>query len=165
MANSFQIDIITPVENINIGTSEYLRAPNLDGLFGVQARHVSSIISIGFGEIKITQEGKEKFYSTTGGYADIRPEGVVLLVENVEKASDIDIKRAEEAVMVLDADVAVLPSESWVNCKKLEGSTNCLFLFKSSSENENLSNELNEWLEQLPARHHKHFEIRLELNI
>ena len=81
MANSFQIDIITPVENINIGTSEYLRAPNLDGLFGVQARHVSSIISIGFGEIKITQKGKEKFYSTTGGYADIKPEGVVLILE------------------------------------------------------------------------------------
>ena len=55
MASSFQIDIITPIENINIGTSEYLRAPNLDGLFGVQARHVSSIISIGSGEIKITK--------------------------------------------------------------------------------------------------------------
>ena len=81
MANSFQIDIITPVENINIGTSEYLRAPNLDGLFGVQARHVSSIISIGSGEIKITQKGKEKFYSTTGGYADIKPEGVILILE------------------------------------------------------------------------------------
>ena len=81
MTNSFQIDIITPVENINIGTSEYLRAPNLDGLFGVQARHVSSIISVGSGEIKITQNGKEKFYSTTGGYADIKPEGVVLILE------------------------------------------------------------------------------------
>jgi len=81
MANSFQIDIITPVENINIGTSEYLRAPNLDGLFGVQARHVSSIISVGAGEIKITQNGKEKFYSTTGGYADVKPEGVVLILE------------------------------------------------------------------------------------
>jgi len=85
MANSFQIDIITPVENINIGTSEYLRAPNLDGLFGIQARHVSSIISIGFGEIKITQKGKEEFYSTTGGYADIKPEGVVLILETFEK--------------------------------------------------------------------------------
>jgi F0F1-type ATP synthase epsilon subunit len=85
MANSFQIDIITPVENINIGTSEYLRAPNLDGLFGVQARHVSSIISIGFGEIKITQKGKEKFYSTTGGYADIKPEGVVLILETFQE--------------------------------------------------------------------------------
>ena len=81
MASSFQIDIITPIENINIGSSEYLRAPNLDGLFGVQARHVSSIISIGSGEIKITQKGKEKFYSTTGGYADIKPEGVVLILE------------------------------------------------------------------------------------
>ena len=81
MTHSFQIDIITPVENINIGTSEYLRAPNLDGLFGVQARHVSSIISVGTGEIKITQNGKEKFYSTTGGYADVKPEGVVLILE------------------------------------------------------------------------------------
>ena len=85
MANSFQIDIITPVENINIGTSEYLRAPNLNGLFGVQARHVSSIISIGFGEIKTTQKGKEKFYSTTGGYADIKPEGVVLILETFDE--------------------------------------------------------------------------------
>ena len=25
MNNSFQIDVITPIENINIGTSEYLR--------------------------------------------------------------------------------------------------------------------------------------------
>tara|TARA_Y100000994_G_C15548125_1_gene382889 strand:+ start:384 stop:644 length:261 start_codon:yes stop_codon:yes gene_type:complete len=81
MASSFQIDIITPIENINIGVSEYLRAPNLDGLFGVKARHASSIISIGSGEIKITQKGKEKFYSTTGGYADVKPEGVVLILE------------------------------------------------------------------------------------
>jgi len=85
MPNSFQIDIITPVENINIGISEYLRAPNLEGLFGVQARHVSSIISIGSGEIKITQKGKENFYSTTGGYADIKPEGVVLILETFDK--------------------------------------------------------------------------------
>ena len=85
MANSFQIDIITPIENINIGTSEYLRAPNLDGLFGVKARHASSIISIGSGEIKITQKGKEKFYSTTGGYADIKPEGVVLILETFDE--------------------------------------------------------------------------------
>jgi len=86
VVNSFQIDIITPVENINLGTSEYLRAPNLEGLFGVQARHVSSIISIGTGEIKIIQKGKEIFYSTTGGYADIKPEGVILILETfIEK--------------------------------------------------------------------------------
>ena len=85
MQKSFQIDIITPVKNINIGTSEYLRAPNLEGLFGVKARHVSSVISIGNGDIKITQKGKDKFYQTSGGYADIKPEGVVLVLETFEK--------------------------------------------------------------------------------
>ena len=85
MANSFQIDIITQIKNINLGISEYLRAPNLEGLFGVQARHVSSIISIGAGEIKITQKGKEVFYLTTGGYADIKPEGIVLILETFDK--------------------------------------------------------------------------------
>ena len=85
MQKSFQIDIITPVKNINIGISEYLRAPNLEGLFGVKARHVSSVISIGHGDIKITQQGKDKFYKTSGGYADIKPEGVVLVLETFEQ--------------------------------------------------------------------------------
>tara|TARA_Y100000748_G_scaffold291267_1_gene278573 strand:+ start:432 stop:695 length:264 start_codon:yes stop_codon:yes gene_type:complete len=85
MENSFQIDVITPIKNINVGTSEYLRAPNLEGLFGIKARHVSSIISVGEGEIKITQDGKENFYLTTGGYADIKPEGVILVLETFEK--------------------------------------------------------------------------------
>ena len=85
MESTFQIDVITPVENINIGTSEYLRAPNLDGLFGVKARHASSIISIGAGEVKIKKDGKENFYKTSGGYADIKPEGVILVLETFEK--------------------------------------------------------------------------------
>lgn len=85
MEKTFQIDVITPVENINIGTSEYLRAPNLEGLFGVKARHASSVISIGSGEVKIKRKGKENFYMTTGGYADIKPEGVVLVLETFEK--------------------------------------------------------------------------------
>ena len=85
MESTFQIDVITPVENINIGTSEYLRAPNLEGLFGVKARHASSIISIGVGEVKIMKDGKENLYKTSGGYADIKPEGVILVLETFEK--------------------------------------------------------------------------------
>ena len=77
MENSFQIDIITPVKTINFGNSEYLRAPGLKGLFGVQSRHVSSIMSIDVGEIKITQNGKDHYFATNGGYADIKPEGVI----------------------------------------------------------------------------------------
>ena len=122
MANSFQIDIITPVENINIGTSEYLRAPNLDGLFGVQARHVSSIISVGAGEIKITQNGKEKFYSTTGGYADVKPEGVVLILETFTLEDKIQEKPLSIAAAPISPSFLNAINATWKSIKS------CFFL-------------------------------------
>ena len=84
MNKMFQIDVITPIKTKNLGSSEYLRAPGLDGLFGVKAKHVNSIISIGPGEIKITKDGNDIFFKTSRGYADIKSEGVILILETFE---------------------------------------------------------------------------------
>ena len=98
MSNTFQLDIITPINIISEGQVEYVRAPSVDGLFGIQSRHASAIILMEIGEIKITKDGKEYYYATNGGFADIKPEGVLLLVETAEKVSDIDKVRAESAI-------------------------------------------------------------------
>ena len=97
-SKTFQLDIITPNGSYSIGKVDYLRAPSLDGLFGVLANHIPSIVAIGIGEIKITIDGKDSFYATSGGYADIRKESVSLVLETAEDANDIDIKRSEEAI-------------------------------------------------------------------
>lgn len=94
MSKTFQLDIITPVKVISVGQVEYLRAPATEGLFGVQAGHASATITMGIGEIKVTQDGKNYFYATNGGFADINTEGVLLLVETVEDADSIDRDRA-----------------------------------------------------------------------
>ena len=98
MDKNFHLDIITPNGSYSIGKVDYLRAPSLDGLFGVLANHIPSIVAIGIGEIKITIDGKDRFYATSGGYADIRKESVSLVLETAEDANDIDIKRSEEAI-------------------------------------------------------------------
>ncbi|MBT3250519.1 MAG: ATP synthase F1 subunit epsilon [Candidatus Marinimicrobia bacterium] len=98
MTNSFQLDIVTPTSVINEGLVDYVRAPALDGLFGIEAGHAPAIIGLGIGEIKVNKGSDIIFYSTSGGYADIRSEGVMLLLESVEEASEIDQKRADEAV-------------------------------------------------------------------
>jgi F-type H+-transporting ATPase subunit epsilon len=98
MSKTFQLDIITPITIISEGQVEYVRAPSVDGLFGIQSRHASAIILMEIGEIKITKDGKEYYYATNGGFADIKPEGVLLLVETAEKVSDIDKVRAESAI-------------------------------------------------------------------
>jgi len=98
MDKKFQLDIITPNGTFSIGQVDYLRAPSLDGLFGVLANHIPSIIAIGNGEIKITIDGKDELYATSGGYADIKKENVSLVLETAENAKDINVKRAEDSI-------------------------------------------------------------------
>ena len=98
MSKTFQLEIITPEKVNDEGQVSYLRAPSLDGLFGVQSRHAPAIIAMSIGEIKVTKDGKESYYSMSGGFADIRPENVQLLVETAENITDIDKERAEEAM-------------------------------------------------------------------
>tara|TARA_B100001013_G_C24429327_1_gene371095 strand:- start:118 stop:516 length:399 start_codon:yes stop_codon:yes gene_type:complete len=98
MAKTFQLEIITPEKVYDEGQVSYLRAPSLDGLFGVQSRHAPAIIAMCIGEIKVTKDGIESYYATSGGYADIRPENVQLLVETAENIKDIDKERAEVAM-------------------------------------------------------------------
>ena len=95
MSKKFQLEIITPEKVYDEGQVSYLRAPSFDGLFGVHSRHAPAIIAISIGEIKVTKDGKETYYATSGGFADIHPENVQILVETVENITDIDKKRAE----------------------------------------------------------------------
>ena len=98
MSKTFQLDIVTPTKVMSEGQVEYLRAPSTEGLFGILGGHAVATILIDIGEIKVTKEGKEFYYATNGGFADIRPESVMLLVETAEKNSDIDKDRAEKAM-------------------------------------------------------------------
>lgn len=98
MDKNFHLDIITPNGTFSMEKVEYLRAPSIDGLFGVLANHIPAIIAIGIGEIKITIDGKDELYATSGGYVDIKKESVSLVLETAEEASSIDIKRSKEAL-------------------------------------------------------------------
>ena len=98
MSKTFQLDIVTPTKVISESQVEYLRAPSTEGLFGILGGHAVATILMDIGEIKVTKEGKELYYATNGGFADIRPESVMLLVETAEKVSDIDRDRAEVAM-------------------------------------------------------------------
>jgi len=97
MPRSFQLEIVTPTRVLDLGPVNYLRAPSLDGLFGIMARHTRAMISLEVGEIKVVKEGKPQYYATNGGYADIHGNSVQLLVETAEEAGEIDLQRAKAA--------------------------------------------------------------------
>lgn len=98
MANTFQLEIITPTQIFTEGQVSYVRAESPDGKFGIMAKHTSATVALGIGEVKVVKDGKELFYATTGGFADIQPESVLLLLETVELVSNIDVERAKKSM-------------------------------------------------------------------
>ena len=99
MSKTFQIDIITPTSITSISDASYLRVPSIDGLIGVQSKHANAIIALDIGEIKISDaNGKNTYYATSGGFADIKPESTQLLLETIEQDQDIDKKRVEKSL-------------------------------------------------------------------
>jgi F-type H+-transporting ATPase subunit epsilon len=79
------------------GEVDYLRAPGVDGAFGVLAGHTESIMALAIGEIKVVKGSVEKTYASAKGFAEITHNGVQLLVESAEPQDDIDLTRAQEA--------------------------------------------------------------------
>ena len=98
MSNKIEVNIITPTTTFEYSNVDYLRAPSTEGLFGVLPGHISSIIALDVGEVKIITDNKSLYFATSGGFADINNNTVVLVLETAEESSKIDIKRAEEAL-------------------------------------------------------------------
>ena len=94
----FTLDIVTPTQNLDVIEVDYVRCPGMDGSFGIMANHQDGIFSLDIGEIMIQSKSETKFYSTSGGFAEINENVVCLLVETIELSSDIDISRAVSAL-------------------------------------------------------------------
>ena len=96
--NSFNLEIVTPIRELDEDQVTYVRCPGLDGSFGVMANHREGIIALTVGEIKVTRDGKDEFLATSGGFSEIMKDKVKLLVESVETAAEIDADRAEKSL-------------------------------------------------------------------
>ncbi len=112
MASTFKLEIITPTSYEDLGEVEYLRAPGVDGLFGVERGHTKAVIALACGEIKVVKDSKPQFYATSGGYAEIQPDKVQLLVETAEKAGEIDVPRAQRALERARAKLSEVSEEA-----------------------------------------------------
>ena len=98
MDKHFTLEIVTPVKTLDFEKVEYLRAPSLEGLFGVMPGHVASIINLDIGEVKVLSNNKEDYFAISGGFAQVSKDKVSLLVESIELKYEIDKDRSNEAL-------------------------------------------------------------------
>ena len=94
---TFYLEIITPERQFYIGPAQALVLPIVDGEMGVYAGHEPAATALEPGELRYKVDGRWERAAVGTGFAEIKPDYVILLVGFAEHPEEIDRKRAEAA--------------------------------------------------------------------
>lgn len=96
----FLLEIITPERQVFSEEVDMVIVPTTSGAIGVLAHHQPLFSSLSEGEIKITSGAKEMFLAIGGGFMEVGPGKVSVLVSRAYHADELneaEIKKAQAA--------------------------------------------------------------------
>lgn len=97
MADTFQLEIVTPEKMVVRDVAEECQIPGKNGYLGILPGHAPLITELGVGEITYRNDGYTHHLCVAWGFAEVLPDKLTILAETAERAEEINIKRAEEA--------------------------------------------------------------------
>ena len=97
--DSIQLVVVTPVRQLLSESVTEVQLPGADGYLGVLPGHAPLITELGIGELTYrTAGGQTGLLAVIRGFAEVLPDRVSVLAETAERAEEIDINRAKEAL-------------------------------------------------------------------
>jgi F-type H+-transporting ATPase subunit epsilon len=99
IARDFLLEIVTPERQLVSERVDSLRAPGVDGEFGVLPSHVRMIAGVGTGLLRYRTAGTDNWteLAVSAGLVEVLPDRVIVLAQTAEASQEIDVKRAEAA--------------------------------------------------------------------
>lgn len=97
MSKPFFLEIVTPTSTCFKGEIIHVRAPGVDGDFGVLADHAPMMAGLRPGRVRLDDPDESFDYVITGGFFEVHDNRAVILAEECMKKEDIDLNRAFQA--------------------------------------------------------------------
>ena len=97
MADTFQLEIVTPEKKVVDTPAEEVQIPGKDGYLGVLPGHAPLITELGVGEVSFREGATEQRLAVAWGFAEVLPGKVTILAESAERPSEIDVARSRQA--------------------------------------------------------------------
>jgi F-type H+-transporting ATPase subunit epsilon len=97
MADTFQLEIVTPTRLLVKDAAEEAQIPGLSGYLGILPGHAPLITELAVGVITYKANGESHTLSVAWGFAEVLPDKVTILAEAAERPEEIDVQRAQEA--------------------------------------------------------------------
>lgn len=100
IAAEFLLEIVTPDRQLVSETVDAVRAPGVEGEFGVLPSHVRMIAGMGTGLLRYRVVGRSEWseLSVSAGMVEVLPDRVIVLAQTAEASHEIDVARAEAAL-------------------------------------------------------------------
>jgi F-type H+-transporting ATPase subunit epsilon len=97
MANTFQLEIVTPVKLMVKDAAEEAQIPGLSGYLGILPGHAPLITELAVGVITYKASGVTHTLSVAWGFMEVLQDKVTILAETAERAQEIDVERAQKS--------------------------------------------------------------------
>ena len=97
MADSFQLEIVTPEKMVVRDVAEEMQIPGKNGYLGILPGHAPLITELAVGEITYRSGQQTHHLAVAWGFAEVLPDKVTILAESAERAEEVDVQRAQAA--------------------------------------------------------------------
>ncbi|RMG05129.1 MAG: F0F1 ATP synthase subunit epsilon [Nitrospirae bacterium] len=98
MAEKLMLEIVTPYGAVLKEEVDEVVAPGSEGEFGVLPGHVPFVTTLKIGMLLYKKGGSTGYVFVNSGYSEVTSDKVLILADSAEKAEDIDVERAKEAM-------------------------------------------------------------------
>lgn len=100
MPEAIELVIVTPEKQLLRGKVGEVQMPGENGYLGILPGHAPLMTELGIGELSYhDMSGKESEHvAVVRGFAEVLPDRVTVLAETAERAEEIDVERAKNAL-------------------------------------------------------------------
>src|ERR1051326_403207 len=96
MADTFQLEIVTPEKKVVDTAAEEVQIPGKNGYLGVLPGHAPLITELAVGEITFREHSAEQRLAVAWGFAEVLPNKVTILAESAERPAEINVEGARK---------------------------------------------------------------------
>jgi len=103
---NLHFDLVSPERLLFSGNVTQVDVPGEDGEFGVLAGHAPYIATLKPGVLTIYGDGAPKAIVVRGGFAEVNPEGLIVLAEQATPVEGLDPAVITQAIKDTEEDLA-----------------------------------------------------------
>ena len=91
------LEIVTPEKRVAKVECDEVRAPGVQGGFGIRRGHTPFLSALEPGRLTTVSGGQEVHYAIGGGFLQVADDKVIVLADTAEAKEEIDVDRARRA--------------------------------------------------------------------